>query len=206
MTTPIKGVSVQISGEDVLFPQRFLQGARFYTARLDGIHGEKTDATLIAFEQRTQEIADALGKFDSRSERSIGSLNPKAQEVARKFLKKIRDAGIDAKIISGTRTYAEQNVLFRQGRFGNPPLKVTNAKGGQSNHNFGIAWDIGIFNNGAYLGESPLYDKAAEIGLTPELEWGGNWKNFKDKPHYQLTTGLLLASVRGKFEDGQAIV
>ncbi len=74
------------------------------------------------------------------------------------------------------------------------------------NHNFGIAFDIGIFREGAYLKDSPLYDKAAEVGLTAELEWGGNWKSFTDKPHYQLATGLDLASVRGKFEDGQVVV
>jgi peptidoglycan L-alanyl-D-glutamate endopeptidase CwlK len=51
-----------------------------------------------------------------------------------------------------------------------------------------------------------LYDKAAQVGLTDELEWGGNWKKFKDKPHYQLATGLILTSVREKFEEGQAIV
>jgi len=199
-------MSVQLFGEDTLFLQRFLQGAGFYKDTLDGIHGENTDAAINAFEQRTAEIADVLGKFDSRSEKSIGSLHPTAQQAARVFLKKVRDAGIDARIISGTRTYAEQNGLHRQGRFGNPPPIVTNAKGGQSNHNFGIAWDIGIFKNGAYLGESPLYDQAAEAGLSTDLEWGGHWKKFKDKPHYQLATGLMLASVRGKFEEGQAIV
>ena len=199
-------MSVQLFGEDTLFLQRFLQGAGFYKDTLDGIYGEKTDAAVNAFEERTAEIADALGKFDSRSEKSIGSLHPKAQQAARVFLKKVLDAGIDARIISGTRTYAEQNALHRQGRFGNPPPKVTNARGGQSNHNFGIAWDIGIFKSGAYLGESPLYDKAAEAGLIPEVEWGGHWKSFKDKPHYQLATGLVLAGVRDKFENGQAIV
>ncbi|SFE85835.1 M15 family metallopeptidase [Nitrosomonas sp. Nm166] len=199
-------MSVQFFGEDILFLQRFLQGAGFYTSKLDGIYGEKTDAALNAFEERTQEISDTFGQFDARSERNIASLNPKAQEVARKFLKKVRDAGIDARIISGTRTYVEQDALFRKGRFGNPPPIVTKAKGGRSNHNFGIAWDIGIFNGGAYLEESPLYDKAAEVGLAPELEWGGHWESFKDKPHYQLATGLVIASVRDRFEVGQAIV
>lgn len=123
-------MSVQLFGEDTLFLQRFLQGAGFYTAELDGIYGEKTDAAVNAFEEKTQEIAEALGKFDSRSERNIGSLQPKAQEAARRFLKRIRDEGIDARIISGTRTYAEQNTLFRQGRYGNPGPRVSNARGG----------------------------------------------------------------------------
>ena len=199
-------MSVKLFGEDILFLQRFLKSAGFYTGNLDGIYGKMTDAALNAFEAQTAEIAGALGTFDSRSEKSIGSLHPKAQKAARIFLKTILDTGIDARIISGTRTYAEQDALYRNGRFGNPPPVVTNAKGGQSNHNFGIAWDIGIFKDGEYLGDSPLYDEAAETGLTADLEWGGNWEKFQDKPHYQLATGLLLASVRDKFEKGESIV
>ncbi|MEO8506247.1 MAG: hypothetical protein ABI593_01300 [Betaproteobacteria bacterium] len=38
-----------------------------------------------------------------------------------------------------------QDAPYRQGRLGNPGPRVTNARDGQSNHNFGIAWDIGIF-------------------------------------------------------------
>ncbi len=199
-------MSFQLFEQDTLFLQRFLKSAGFYGAELDGIYGKKTDAALNAFEARTVEIAETLSKFDARSERNITSLHPMAQQAARIFLKKVRDAGFDARIISGTRTYAEQDALYRQGRFGSPKPIVTHAKGGQSNHNFGIAWDIGIFQDGLYLGESSLYDKAAEVGLSNELEWGGHWKKFKDRPHYQLATGLILANVRDKFEEGQAIV
>ncbi|MGR9053953.1 MAG: M15 family metallopeptidase [Gammaproteobacteria bacterium] len=197
---------VQLFGEDTLFLQRFLQGIGLYRDDLDGIHGKHTDKAIDAFERQSADMAKSLGTFDSRSEKCIVTLNPKAQRAARIFLKKVLEAGIEVRIISGTRTYDEQNALFRKGRFGNPPPKVSNARGGQSNHNFGIAWDIGIFENGAYLGESPLYDKAAEVGLSPELEWGGHWKTFKDRLHYQLATGLKLASVRDEFEQGQVIV
>ena len=199
-------MSFQLFEHDTLFLQRFLRSTGFYTAKLDGVYGKKTDAAVNSFEERTEEIAVAFGKFDARSEKNIGSLHPKAQQVARVFLKKVRDAGIDARIISGTRTYAEQDALYSQGRLGNPGSIVTNAEGGESNHNFGIAWDIGVFDDGAYLGESLLYDKAAEVGLSTDLEWGGNWKSFKDKPHYQLATGLILAGVRDKFEVGEVIV
>ncbi len=199
-------MSLRLFGEDVLFLQRFLTCAGFYMDELDGRYGENTDKALTEFEQKSQEIADEFGAFDPRSERNIRSLQLKAQRVARVFLRTVRDAEIEARIISGTRTYAEQNNLFRQGRFGNPGPKVTKARGGQSNHNFGIAWDVGIFRGGEYLDESPLYQKAAEVGLTGELEWGGNWRSFPDRPHYQLSTGLKLAMVREKFEGGQVIV
>ena len=116
-------------------------------------------------------------------------------------------ANVTVMIISGMRTYAEQDVLFRKGRFGNPPPRVTNARGGQSNHNFGMAWDIGVFRAGAYLPDSPLYDTAAQVGLAAGiigLEWGSNWTGFTDRPHYQMATGLTITQVRDRFERGQS--
>ena len=196
--------------DDILFLQRLLTSAGFYSANLDGIWGPKTDAAMTAFDERFAQIATALGTFHSRTETSLRTLHPKAQELARVSLKTIRDAGINARIISGTRTYAEQNKLFAQGRFGNPPPIVTNARGGQSNHNFGIAWDIGIFTDaGKYLEDSPLYKKAGQIAMAAgisKLEWGGNWTTFQDRPHYQHFTGLAIGQVRQKFESGVPFV
>lgn len=146
-----------------------------------------------------------------RTERLIQTLHLKAQETARIFMTRALNTVIDVRIISGTRTYEEQNALFRKGRFGNPGPRVTNARGGQSNHNFGIAWDIGIFQNGAYLGDSPLYDQMAQIILnTPDLAnrliWGGNWHSFQDRPHYQLVTGFSITELRQRFEAGEAYI
>jgi peptidoglycan LD-endopeptidase CwlK len=199
-------MSDKLSKEDVLFLQRLLKGAGFYGGALDGLWGPKTDAAVKAFEARGRELRQLHGELDARSEANLQLLHPKTQAAARVFLGKVRQAGIEARIISGTRTYAEQNKLFAQGRFGNPGPIVTNARGGQSNHNFGIAWDIGIFQNGKYLPDSPLYKKAADAGLAAGLEWGGNWTTIQDRPHYQLATGLLISVVREKFEKGQPLV
>ena len=203
-------MSNRLFEDDVVFLQRLLKGAGLYTSKLDGIWGKNTDTAMDAFENNFATIAGSLGTFDARSERSIHTLHPKAQELARRSLKAIRDAGINARIISGTRTYAEQNALFAKGRFSSKEDKVTNARGGQSNHNFGIAWDIGIFSDdGKYLGNSPLYKKAGQVALAAgiaKLEWGGNWKSFPDQPHYQHATGLNTSDVRAKFESGKAFI
>ena len=191
---------------DVLFLQRLLKSAGFYKSTLDGDWGPKTDAAVTAFDERYRALRDQLGEFDLRTEKNIQTLHPTAQEAARRFLRQVLDAGITVRILSGTRTYAEQNNLFRIGRFGDTRPKVTNSRGGQSNHNFGIAWDVGIFDDGRYLTDSPLYRRAAEIGLSPGLEWGGNWISFKDTPHYQVATGLSISQVRAKFENGEAYV
>jgi len=203
-------MSFKLFGDDVTEFQRLLKSAGLLKKKIDGTWGPDTDQAATAFENFYEAIKASEGAFDSRSEGCIISLNPKAQTLARQCLTAIRGGGIDARIISGTRSYQEQDRLFRQGRFGNPGPVVTNARGGQSNHNFGIAWDIGIFDaNGKYLGNSPLYAKAGQVVMSTgiaNLEWGGNWTTFKDQPHYQFTTALSISQVRARFEAGQPII
>ena len=197
-------MSLQFFAEDVVFLQRFLKCAGLYAGGLDGIWGPKTDGAVDAFENETEALARQVGTFDRTSERHIRTLQPRAQEQARRFMAAVLAAGMPIRLISGTRTYAQQNALYSKGRFGNPPPQVTKARGGHSNHNFGLAWDVGVFQGGFYRPESPFYRKAAEVGLTPALEWGGQWSGFVDLPHYQLKTGNTVAVVRRRFEQGVA--
>lgn len=147
--------------------------------------------------------------MDTRSKKNIETLHPVAQQWARAFLQEIEDSkrlpeGVTVRIISGNRTWAEQNALFAQGRT-KPGNIVTNARGGQSNHNFGIAWDIGIFINGKYQPSSPWYDVVGEIGEGVGLEWGGRWTSIQDKPHYQVRTGLTTAEMRTVMRAGATL-
>jgi peptidoglycan LD-endopeptidase CwlK len=102
-------------------------------------------------------------KVDDRSERSIATLLPKIQPYARALVAKAAANGITIKVISGLRTDEEQNDLYAQGRT-KPGRIVTNARGGYSNHNFGIAFDIGVFDGGSYLDESPKYKAVGVLG------------------------------------------
>jgi peptidoglycan L-alanyl-D-glutamate endopeptidase CwlK len=205
-------MSSPLTAEDILFTQRILKVQGLYGGDLDSKWGPKTEAAQAAAEAQADAIAAMLGTFDARSERNIRTLLLVAQKAARVCLTSLANntlgAGVIARIISGTRTYAEQNALYKQGRFGNKGPIVTKARGGQSNHNFGIAWDIGLFRNGAYLDESPLYGTAGPIVLASTLgvEWGGNWKTIVDQPHYQLLTHLAISEVEQRFEAGQPYV
>src|SRR5262245_44450853 len=145
-----------------------------------------------------------MAKFDARSEKNIKTLVPKAQEKAREFLQAVKDAGINAKIIDGSRTFKEQDALFAIGRT-KPGHIVTNARGGFSNHNFGVAWDIGIFEGTKFITESSLYDKAGRIGKDQGLEWGGDFNSIIDKPHFQCKTGKTLAQLRTLKKEGKEI-
>lgn len=127
--------------------------------------------------------------FDERTERNIATLHPQTQKVARAFMSAAKSiaarVGCDVKIISGTRSYAEQDALYAQGRT-TPGLKVSNAKGGQSNHNFGLSFDIAIFRGKEYCDDHPLYRELGQLGKSLGLEWGGDWRSIQDEPHFQL--------------------
>ena len=146
--------------------------------------------------------------FDPRSERNLATLVPAAQAAARKFMAeataRMEEYGLAVRIIGGTRTYAEQNALYAQGRSAPGPV-VTNARGGFSNHNFGIAWDIGLFEGTKYLEESRYYETCALIGLSQGLDCGAFWK-FEDGPHYQLNTGLNTTQLRNRIAKGLPVV
>jgi peptidoglycan L-alanyl-D-glutamate endopeptidase CwlK len=201
-------MSYQLLKEDVLFYQRFLKSAGFYNDILDGDWGPNTNKADADFLATGASIAEQFGKFDARSEGNIITLLPKAQIEARKFLQLCKNAGKDVRIISGTRTYNEQNTIYAQGRTTPGPV-VSHARGGQSNHNFGIAWDIGIFNNGSYSINDEEYISLADTILPhiTTLEWGGNWHSIKDNPHYQLkAVSNDVADIRHLFENGQVYV
>jgi peptidoglycan L-alanyl-D-glutamate endopeptidase CwlK len=196
-------MSAPIVQDEVLFFQRLLRSDGLYDGELDGLWGPKTEKGAAEFERRANSIQLELGTFDVRSERCIRSLSLRAQPQARLCLARLINSGFVARIISGTRTYAEQEKLYAQGRFGNPGRVITKARGGESNHNFGVAWDIGLFGpKGEYLTDTQVYDDAARAGKSDFLEWGGDWRTLHDAPHYQLKLGLTLADLREVFEGG----
>lgn len=106
------------------------------------------------------------------------------------------------------RTFAEQDALYLK------RPKVTNAKGGQSYHNYGLAIDIVLLvdkdKNGTF--ESASWETNVDFdgdGKSDWIEvvsifkrygwdWGGDWK-FTDKPHFQKTLGHSIAELQKMF-------
>lgn len=129
--------------------------------------------------------ATDLTAADPRSEKNIATLLPEVRPLARALVHKAAAMGIQIRILSGFRTYEEQAALYAQGRTA-PGRIVTHARPGYSNHNFGIAFDVGVFEGSRYLGESPKYKAVGALGMDIGLEWGGSWKTLVDEPHFQL--------------------
>ena len=142
---------------------------------------------------------------DPRSEKNIATLKPEVQVLARRLIELAKAEGINAKVIDGSRTYEQQNRLYAMGRT-KPGKIVTKARGGQSKHNFGIAFDVGIFDPSGehYYGESRAYSEVGRIGKELGLSWGGDWTDFVDEPHFEMNPkGYSLAQIRERHESGQ---
>ena len=103
------------------------------------------------------------------------------------------------------RTFAEQDLLFKK------VPKVTNAKGGMSYHNYGLAIDIVLIIDGKSASWEIKKDfdgdgKADWIEIVNIFkqygwEWGGDWQ-FKDSPHFQKTLGYSVRKLLALHQTG----
>ena len=104
--------------------------------------------------------------------------------------------GLYFQVTSTYRSIEAQNALYAQGRT-KPGAIVTKAKGGQSFHNWRCCYDVWPVVNGKMLSFSDpnaesLLSAIGHYGKQIGLEWGGDWKEFKDNPHFQLTLGYTF--------------
>lgn len=103
------------------------------------------------------------------------------------------------------RTDKEQDELYAQGRT-KPGKKVTNAKGGQSYHNYGLAFDIVLIIDGKEASWDTLKDfdgdkvadwhEVVKIAKKYGWAWGGDFVSFKDAPHFEKTFGKKTSELK----------
>jgi len=164
---------------------------------------KKTVLTLAGIMVATIIIASVLFKntnmendivektWDPKTDAKIQGLHPLIRAKASKFINEVeKRLGKRLRITDGYRTFAEQNKLYAQGRT-TAGKKVTNAKGGQSYHNYALAFDCYFTKDGKVDFSHAITPEVAKIGNELGLEWGGNWKSLKDYPHFQLTKGSI---------------
>ena len=131
--------------------------------------------------------------------RSLDDLHPKVKDMCNLFISSCKKEGIAILITSTYRDIESQNKLYSQGRT-EPGKKVTNAKGGQSFHNWKVAFDfVPIVSGKAQWNDLSLFKRCGEIAKTHGLEWAGDWKTFKEYAHCQYTSTLSLKD----FQDGK---
>lgn len=129
--------------------------------------------------------------------RDINDLTPAMQVKCKQFIEKCKEAGIDVIITSTYRDIESQNALYAQGRT-KPGSKVTNARGGDSFHNYHVAFDFcPVVNGKAMWSDIKTFIKCGEIGKTLGMEYAGDWVSFKEYAHLQ-EAGHTIAELKGK--------
>jgi peptidoglycan L-alanyl-D-glutamate endopeptidase CwlK len=140
------------------------------------------------------------------SSRSLDDLLPDVQALAERHIAECAKIGIKLLVYCTHRSVEEQDALYAQGRSAPGPI-VTRARGGESYHNFRRAYDcVPLDSHGNAWWSAPveLWERVGQIGEAVGLEWGGRWKRFKDRPHFQLTGGKTLAQLRGEYQQAKA--
>lgn len=129
--------------------------------------------------------------------RSLDDLLEPAKERAEKFIASCKAAGIDLLVTSTYRDNESQDALYAQGRT-KPGSIVTNARGGESFHNYRCAMDVVPIVNGKpnWNTSDPIWAKVGAFGKQAGLEWAGEWKTFKETAHFQYTGGLSLDQLK----------
>ena len=154
--------------------------------------------------------------MDNVSISRIAKLHPKLRSEVAQILLNIHNRGIDIRITQGLRTIKEQDLLYAQGRT-LPGKIVTNAKGGHSYHNCGLALDFCLLHKDGTVSFSLIEDldkdnKADWMEVIEEFkkygwESGIDWK-FKDSPHVQKTFGNSIEKllITKKDKEGYPII
>lgn len=130
-----------------------------------------------------------LAALDARSERALKGVHPDLQRIVRRAARVSQIAFI---VTEGVRSEAKQRALVAAGA----------SRTMKSRHLTGHAVDVAVLVDGKVRWDWPLYGQLAvtfknvarELNLP--LEWGGDWRTFKDGPHFQLPWGQYPAAVR----------
>lgn len=140
--------------------------------------------------------------WDIITDNRIATLHPLVRAKAKEFIVRAeKELGIKLRATATLRTWNEQDDLYAQGRTV-PGKKVTNAKGGESLHNYGLAIDVVEIKDGKAIWNNPNWNKIAELGKSIGFEWGGDWRSFKDKPHFEMRFGNSLSQLQALYTAG----
>lgn len=147
--------------------------------------------------------------------RNLADLYPPFANQIRRLLDLCQDRRLPFHLFMGLRTFEEQDELYRQGRT-LPGKIVTNARGGESWHQYGMAGDLVLdgsilkptidwsWNTKADLNADGRSDwlQMGELAESVGLEWGGRWRRFPDMPHVQNVFGLTINEAQELYRRG----
>jgi len=155
--------------------------------------------------------------MDKTSLNRVSLVHPLLRTELVNILTEIEQGGVTIRLTQTLRTIQEQNDLYAIGRT-KPGKIVTNAKGGSSMHNFGLAVDFCILHKDNTISWN-MHEDLDKDGIADWMEvvkifkkygwkWGGDFVTFKDTPHFEKTFGKSLKDLQtcSKDKNGYPII
>ncbi len=133
--------------------------------------------------------------MDAKSEARLSLVCPRLADKVRQLASMLVLEGITLRVTQGLRSWADQDALYAKGRTAPGPV-VTNAPGGHSYHNFGMAVDVVPMDAEGqpdWNVSHPAWQRIVTVGTSLGVDSGATWRTFKDWPHLQMT---------GRFPEG----
>jgi peptidoglycan LD-endopeptidase CwlK len=147
------------------------------------------------------------------NEEAIKRAHPAIRGMIKEFLDKCQAQGITLLIYFVDRSFDLQNELFQRpfngkdddgdGLVDEADEKVTNAKAGQSYHNYALAIDVVETKNGKAIWKNPNWNLIGHIGESVGFEWGGHFNGLVDKPHFQFPKGVTYKYLLNLWKAGK---
>lgn len=177
----------------------------------DGKVGDSTWWALLNYDK--YKGAPPVLQKDPYTLRKLKKIHPSLISELTDIYDEILARGVNIRITDSLRTMERQSELYAQGRT-KPGPRVTNAKPGQSYHNFGMAidfalllpgnkrvsWDLNLdLNNN----QQKDWDEVVAVFKHFGWDWGGNWTSFKDYPHFEKTFGYSTSQLLAKYNNGE---
>ena len=125
--------------------------------------------------------------LNARSERNLNGVHPDLVRVVRKAAE---ISQLDFIVTEGLRTVERQKQLIAAGA--SKTMRSRHIRAMSKFNKYGHAVDVAVKVNGKVRWDWPLYHavadtmKRAAAECHVPIEWGGDWKSFKDGPHFQL--------------------
>lgn len=143
----------------------------------------------------------------SKDSRDLHDLLPFVRDKAISFIARaeMEIPGLKLVVSQTYRSPESQDELYQIGRRGVTGEKiVTNCKGGDSFHQYRIAFDVFplrygkpiLFESDGDEVSDPVWQKLGEIAEECGLEWAGRWNHNREGPHFQDSHGLTLAQLK----------
>lgn len=150
-----------------------------------------------------------MATWDAITDKNIDTLHPLIRPLVIECINKLALMGIFCRVTFGNRSWELQDQMYNQpwdgmdndkdGLIDEKDEKITNAKGGDSIHNYRLALDVVEIK--PMYGYSKGYPDRRwftikEVFVQAGFKWGGSFKSFPDKPHYEMTFGHTLKELK----------